>query len=211
MPRISVTQPKPTAREPRCLKFWAALGLGLVAVFLLAGCRARPLSSAPQADAVRPAATATPTRKPVPTITFPSVPAPTLIPLFTPRGAAASDREDEPGEAVQAPGESGLRPTFVGTYARQEAEHSEGQVHLAVQGPAVYATFQATRLPVQPYVLEQAAVLFTVPEGYRPATTITWEVNSQLVRSDGKPDPRPTGCPGLSHARGHRGAGALCG
>ena len=131
----------------------------------------------------------------MPTITSPSVPAPTLVPLFTPRGAptgpvaAASDREDRRGEAVQAPGESGLRQTFVGTYASQEAEHSEGQVHLAVQGPAVYATFQATRSPVQPYVLEQAAVLFTVPEGYRPATTITWEVNGQLVRSDGKPDP----------------------
>lgn len=51
-----------------------------------------------------------------------------------------------------------------------------GKVHLETQSNAVFATFQATHATLQSHPRWQSEVLFVVPEGFRPPTTITWEI-----------------------------------
>ena len=101
--------------------------------------------------------------------------------------AALDDRENGQAEVAQLAADTIYRRTFVGEY-HNLAEHREGRVQLTGQGNAVYATFQTVRSPVQYFAREQPAVLFTVPEGFRPATPITWEVVGQQVRIGGELD-----------------------
>lgn len=76
---------------------------------------------------------------------------------------------------------------FVGNYANL-AENREGRVHLEVQDNTVYATLQTVRSPVQYFARQQPEVLFTVPEGYRPAMALTWEVSGRSVQAEGTPE-----------------------
>ena len=72
---------------------------------------------------------------------------------------------------------------------RNLAEHHAGTFHLKREGNAVYATFRTDRSPVQHFARQQPKVLFTVPEGFRPAVAVTWEVSAEPVRTDGMPHP----------------------
>ena len=69
------------------------------------------------------------------------------------------------------------------------AENHAGTFHLRREGGVVYATFQTDRSPVQFLARDQPEVLFTVPEGFRPAVDVTWEVSARPVRTDGTPHP----------------------
>ncbi len=215
---MDVTSQEETTPKRRRNGLWIALALGLLVVVLLAGWALGDRGAQP-AEAKVPLWTATPTLTPVPTLTSTGsptivatptvkptiVPTPTLIPLSvlspalastqedpsarapseTVSGAAESNQEDEP---AQWPEGTGHRFIFVGDYDDQ-AELGEGQFQLAVQGRAVHATLQSVLSPVQHYAREQPTVLFTVPEGFRPATNITWDINGQYVTIDGQPDP----------------------
>ncbi len=101
---------------------------------------------------------------------------------------AVSDREEEQAGAVIPPSDTASPRIFVGEYHNLEA-HREGRVRLEVQGNAVYAALQTVRSPVQYFARQQPDVLFTIPEGFRPAVPITWEVNGQYVGADGQLDP----------------------
>ena len=72
------------------------------------------------------------------------------------------------------------------------AENHRGQFELERKGSAVFATFGTTRSPVQFFARQGAEVLLTIPEGYRPVTAITWEVNARHVQADGLPHPTRT-------------------
>ena len=72
---------------------------------------------------------------------------------------------------------------------RNLAENHNGTFHLRREGNTVYATFQTDRSPVQFLARDQPEVLLTVPEGFRPAVNVTWEVSTWSVRSDGTPRP----------------------
>ena len=76
---------------------------------------------------------------------------------------------------------------FVGDYANL-VENREGRVHLEVQDNTVYATLQTVRSPVQHFARQQPEVLFTVPEGFRPAIALTWEVSGRSVQANGTPE-----------------------
>lgn len=65
----------------------------------------------------------------------------------------------------------------------------EGLIRLEVRGRAVHAVLQSARSPVQYFARQQPEVLFTVPEGFRPAIPLTWAVIGQQVDADGKLDP----------------------
>ena len=106
-------------------------------------------------------------------------PAPTVV---------ASGQEEGQAEAAKPSADAVPQRTLVGKY-RNLAEHREGQVHLEVQGNAVYAALQTVRSPVQYFARQQPEVLFTIPAGFRPAVPITWEVNGQHVGADGQLDP----------------------
>ena len=69
------------------------------------------------------------------------------------------------------------------------AENHAGAFHLKREGGVVYATFQTDRSPVQFLARDQPEVLLTVPEGFRPAMDVTWEVSAQPVQADGAPRP----------------------
>ena len=72
---------------------------------------------------------------------------------------------------------------------RNLAENHNGAFHLRQEGNAVYATFRTDRSPVQFLARDQPEVLLTVPEGFRPAVDVTWEVSARPVRTDGTPRP----------------------
>ncbi len=72
---------------------------------------------------------------------------------------------------------------------RNLAENHAGAFHLTREGNAVYATFRTDRSPVQFLARDQPEVLFTVPEGFRPALPVTWEVSAEPVLPDGTPHP----------------------
>ena len=152
------------------------------------------------------AATFTPTLSPTVTPTFKpkAVMSPTLIPLTVlsasnedpppqvPQDPVPTDvggiREVDPAEAAPPPANTGSHRIFAGDYTNL-TENQEGQVRLQVRGSTVYATLQTARSPVQYFAREQPTVLFTVPEGFRPAVPISWEVNGQHVRTEGQSDP----------------------
>ena len=71
------------------------------------------------------------------------------------------------------------------------AEHYDARYELRRQGSTVAAHFVSTRSPVPPSGLP-AEVLFTVPLGYRPATTVTRLVTGNPVQVDGNPQPTQT-------------------
>ena len=73
------------------------------------------------------------------------------------------------------------------------AENHNGTFHLRREGNAVYATFRTDRSPVQFLARDQPEVLLTVPEGFRPAVDVTWEVSARPVRTDGTPHPDQPG------------------
>ena len=68
---------------------------------------------------------------------------------------------------------------------RNLAENHAGTFHLRRETGVVYATFQTDRSPVQLLARDQPEVLLTVPEGFRPAVDVTWEVSARPVRTDG--------------------------
>ena len=100
----------------------------------------------------------------------------------------ASGHEEGQAEAAKPSADAGPQRTLVGEY-RNLAEHREGRIRLEVQGNAVYAALQTVRSPVQYFARQQPEVLFTIPEGFRPAIPITWEVNGQHVGANGQLDP----------------------
>ena len=69
------------------------------------------------------------------------------------------------------------------------AENHNGTFHLRREGNAVYAIFRTDRSPVRFLARDQPEVLLTVPEGFRPAVDVTWEVSARPVRTDGTPHP----------------------
>ncbi len=58
---------------------------------------------------------------------------------------------------------------------------------------AVHVAFGTARSPVQYLARGQPEVLFTIPEGFRPATAVTWDVTARHVQSDGTPHPTRRG------------------
>ena len=72
------------------------------------------------------------------------------------------------------------------------AENYQGQFQLERRGSGVFAKFGTAHIPVQFFARQGAEVLFTIPEGFRPATAITWEVNARHVQADGFPHPTRT-------------------
>ena len=76
---------------------------------------------------------------------------------------------------------------------RNLAENHNGTFHLRREGNAVYATFRTDRSPVRFLARDQPEVLLTVPEGFRPAVDVTWEVSARPVRTDGTPHPDQPG------------------
>lgn len=77
--------------------------------------------------------------------------------------------------------------THVGEFHNLEV-HWEGRVRLEVRGNAVHVALQSVRSPVQYSARRRPEVLFTIPEGFRPAVPIIWEVNGQHVGIDGQLD-----------------------
>ncbi len=75
-----------------------------------------------------------------------------------------------------------------GTYLNL-AENHAGEFHLRRTERAVHVAFGSARSPVQYLARGQPEVLFTIPEGFRPATDITWDVTAWHVQSDGTPHP----------------------
>ena len=73
------------------------------------------------------------------------------------------------------------------------AEHHTGEFHLQRDERAVHVAFGTARSPVQYFARGQPEVLFTIPEGFRPATDITWDVTARHVQSDGTPHPTRSG------------------
>lgn len=80
-----------------------------------------------------------------------------------------------------------LTRKFEGDFANLAANWG-GRTRLEIHGNAVYASMQAARSPVQYLTRQQPEVLFTVPMGFRPASTLTWEVAGQPVQADGLPE-----------------------
>ncbi|MCY4519254.1 MAG: hypothetical protein OXC13_00575, partial [Caldilineaceae bacterium] len=74
---------------------------------------------------------------------------------------------------------------------RNLAENHNGAFHLTRDEGIVYATLHTDRSPVQFLARDQPEVLFTVPEGFRPALPVTWEVSAEPVLPDGTPHPDP--------------------
>lgn len=79
-----------------------------------------------------------------------------------------------------------------GTYLNL-AENHAGEFHLRRDERAVYVSFSSARSPVQYLARGQPEVLFTIPEGFRPTTDITWDVTARHVQSDGTPHPTRRG------------------
>ena len=79
-----------------------------------------------------------------------------------------------------------------GTYLNL-AENHAGEFHLRRDERAVHVAFGTARSPVQYLARGQPEVLFTIPEGFRPATDITWDVTAWHVQSDGSPHPTRRG------------------
>ena len=69
------------------------------------------------------------------------------------------------------------------------AENHGGEFHLRRDEQAVYVAFGSARSPVQYFAREQPEELFTIPEGFRPATDITWDITAWHVQFDGTPHP----------------------
>ena len=65
------------------------------------------------------------------------------------------------------------------------AEHHQGTYQLAKGGVYVSARLSSSRSPVQHYARVHPAPLFTVPEGFRPAVTVTRAVVGTAVHADG--------------------------
>ena len=105
-----------------------------------------------------------------------------LLPLWLCLGwlwpTPVAARDQVPPPAVEA----------TGPY-RNPAENHNGAFHLTREGNAVYATFRTDRSPVQFLARDQPEVLLTVPEGFRPALPVTWEVSAEPVLPDGTPHP----------------------
>ena len=79
-----------------------------------------------------------------------------------------------------------------GTYLNL-AENHAGEFHLRRDERAVHVTFGTARSPVQYFARGQQEALFTIPEGFRPATAVTWEVTARHVQSDGTTHPTRSG------------------
>ncbi|MCY3659455.1 MAG: hypothetical protein OXG36_10605 [Caldilineaceae bacterium] len=72
--------------------------------------------------------------------------------------------------------------------------HGMGQFQLQVIGPSVLLNVTAKNAPARQYQTGQKpTILFHLPETWRPATPVTWEVEAWPVLSDGTPDPQGTG------------------
>lgn len=140
-----------------------------------------------------PSATFAPTQPATATSTATPVISPTLIPMsdlsITPEESLEESDKSESQTGVVHPSVNTMADkTFVGEFHNLEANWN-GQIHLEVQGNTVYSSLQSVRSPVQYFARQQPEVLFTVPEGFRPAVTITWEVNGQPVGTNGQLDP----------------------
>ena len=151
---------------------WLLLAV-LLPCLCLAGCAARG-SRSPAAD--RAAAAAPSPTPPVATFTPVPTPSPTFTPTSTPTPTLLSTPTSTPSR------------TRSGAYDNL-AENHNGTFHLRREGNAVYATFRTDRSPVRFLARDQPEVLLTVPEGFRPAVDVTWEVSARSVRTDGTPRP----------------------
>ena len=93
--------------------------------------------------------------------------------------------------AVPIAAQGEVSPSVVETTGpyRNLAENHAGSFHLRQEDGVVFATFRTDRSPVQFLARDRPEALLTVPEGFRPAVDITWEVSAQPVRTDGTPHP----------------------
>ena len=80
--------------------------------------------------------------------------------------------------------------TLAGVYD-SVTEHFDGRFQLRRQGDIITAELSSTRSPVVP-AGGPPAVLFTVPEAYRPAVTVTRVVTGDPVDAEGQPFPSST-------------------
>ena len=155
--------------DSRPRRGWLLLAV-LLPLLCLAGCAARtsrsPATDRAVAASPTPMPTFTPVPTPSPTFTTTSTPTPTLLP--TPTSTPSRTRS--------------------GAYDNL-AENHNGTFHLRREGNAVYAIFRTDRSPVQFLARDQPEVLLTVPEGFRPAVAVTWEVSAEPVLPDGTPRP----------------------
>lgn len=155
---------------------------------------AKPPTQTPTSTpTLAPSPTFTPTALPTATSTPTPVPSPTLLPMsalsLTP---VVSGVEHAPEEGDQEEGVPSVdlmvQRAYLDELHNLEANW-EGQIRLEVRGHAVHAVLQSARSPVQYFARQQPEVLFTVPEGFRPAVPLTWAVIGQQVDADGKLDP----------------------
>ena len=192
---MPVSQPT-AAFRPR--RGWLLL-VGLLLLLCLAGCTARP-ARRPASDRavaaaptpVPPVATFTPVPTPSPTFTPTLTPTATRLPTHTPTPTLpptpTSTPTLTPTPTLAGPPTPTPSATRSGTYDNP-AENHNGTFHLRREGNAVYATFQTDRSPVQFLARDQPEALLTVPEGFRPAVDVTWEISARPVQADGTPHP----------------------
>ncbi len=77
-------------------------------------------------------------------------------------------------------------PDFTGPY-RNQAEHQDSRVALQRRGQRVTGVFTTQRSPVQHYARPAPAVLFTLPEGYRPVQPeVIWVTGARPVDRAGQ-------------------------
>ena len=206
-------QSEPMENRLAAVRVWTLLFLVVLSVALLGACRTtqstslRSETESSQSISVTPDGTATPnaalaqastsTPAPSPTFTSPTTPKPIMSATEPPDSALSvtpedppndRDREDSVERAANLALDSLAKRTFVGAFHNLQVNW-EGQIHLEARGGAVYASLQTVRSPVQYLARQRPEILFTIPEDFRPASPITWEVSGQQVDPDGHSDP----------------------
>lgn len=187
---------------------WAAIVIVLLFPAVLIGCRETQFTNPDSNVKVVPTITATPVRTATATVEPTQVPTstrtPTLFPTATPTthptlipmlvlpatseaATAANANDGRQGRTATHLPDTALNTSFVGEFLNV-AENRESQILLETRGDAVYVSLQTIRSPVQYLARQQPEVLVTVPEGFRPAIPVIWDVNGQHVGPDGQLD-----------------------
>ena len=110
-----------------------------------------------------------------------------LIPGQSLAGDAASRPPAQTREA--GPAKSDVPPVTASGPYDNLAVNPGGTFRLTHRHPVVTALFRVDRSPVQYLARQQPEPLFFIPEGFRPALELEWEVEGRPVRADGTPAP----------------------
>ncbi|MXZ23568.1 MAG: hypothetical protein F4Y80_01665 [Caldilineaceae bacterium SB0665_bin_21] len=110
-----------------------------------------------------------------------------LIPGQSLARDTASQPPAQTRDAGQA--ESDVPPVTASGPYDNLAVNPGGTFRLTHRHPIVTALFRVDRSPVQYLARQQPEPLFFIPEGFRPALELEWEVEGRPVRADGTPAP----------------------